>query len=299
MKKIILTGASGFLGYHLCRELKDNYLIDALYYRQNFNLEGINWHKLNLFEEKEIIDFFKKTNADAVIHAAAIANPNFCEEHPAFSHHINVYASITIAEQCKKLGIPMLFISTDQVFNGSSGKYSEADFAYPLNKYGEQKLTAEEVLTDEFENNLVCRLPLLFGFGPEYSNNFFKDWIIKLKNSEEIIAFSDEFRSPLGASYAAKAIALALDYLLQNPVDRENLLHLGGPERISRYDFALLMSEVLKLPSEFILSSTRSEVPMPAARPQDVSFDSNLAGLVLGFNPHDLKVQMLYENSIK
>ena len=60
MKKIILTGASGFLGYHLCREFKDDYLIDALYFGQYFNLEGINWHKLNLFEEKEIIDFISK-----------------------------------------------------------------------------------------------------------------------------------------------------------------------------------------------------------------------------------------------
>lgn len=294
MKKILITGASGFLGWNLCITGPSEYQIEGLYYRQNFENTEVNWHRINLLAEKELRNLIKSLNPAAVIHAAAIANPNFCEEHPALAHHINVYATMTIAETCKALNIPMIFCSTDLVFNGSSGNYSEADFAFPLSIYGEQKLAAEEVLADEFDNMLSCRLPLMFGFGPSYSNNFFKDCLQKLKSDEEILAFSDEYRSPLSAKWAASGLWSALNYMLNPEIkNKEKLLHLGGPEKISRYEFALLMADVFAYDNANISALLRAAMPMPAARPEDVSLDSSLAAQILDFKPPTLREQLL------
>ncbi len=293
MKKVLITGASGFLGWSLCRLLKNSYQIEGLFYRQNFEMADINWHRINLLEEKELKKFIKTIKPDAILHAAAIANPNFCEEHPALSHHINVYATVAIAETCKELGIPLLFTSTDLVFSGSSGNYNEEDFAHPLSKYGEQKLAAEEILQDEFEQTLTCRLPLLFGTGPQYSNNFFSDWLSKMNRAEELNVFSDEYRSALSVEWAANGLKMALDYLLNETLpDKVKLLHLGGPERISRFDLAQLMAKVLKIEHAVIVPILRAEMPMPAPRPEDVSFDSSLSKTILGFNPPALENQL-------
>ena len=294
MKKILISGASGFLGYKLLPLLKKKYEIEALYFRQNFEISDVNWCRLNLLEEKELVEKLSKTKVDAVIHAAAIANPNFCEENVALSHHVNVYSTVTFADFCKSLGIPLIFISTDLVFNGNMGDYNESDYCFPLSKYGEQKLAAEEILQNDYENFLICRLPLLFGDGPMYSKNFFGDCLEKLLQKEEIIAFSDEFRSPLSSNWAANGIELALEYMLnENIKNKETIFHLGGPERISRYEFAQLIADVFGFDKSKIISKLRSEFPMPAARPEDVSLNSSLAFDVLKFCPPSLKDQLL------
>ena len=297
MKKVLITGSSGFLGWNLCKLLKNTYKIEGLYYRQNFEMADINWHRLNLLEGKELTKLINTIKPDAILHAAAIANPNFCEEHPALTHHINVYATVAIAESCKALNIPLLFTSTDLVFSGGSGDYSEDDFAHPLSKYGEQKLAAEEILQDEFEKTLICRLPLLFGSGPAYSNNFFSEWVSKMNSGTELNVFSDEYRSALSVEWAAIGLKLALDYLLNGESPHKvKLLHLGGPERISRFELAKLISKTLKLEKALIAPLLRAELPMPAPRPEDVSLDSSLAKMILGFNPPALAIQL--QNSI-
>lgn len=296
MKKILITGASGFLGWHLCQELIHEYEVHGVYFRQKFELEGLNWHRLNLLEEKKIPAFIEKLKPDAIIHLAAIANPNFCEEHPALSHHINVYSTISLAEEASKREIPLLFSSTDLVFNGNAGPYSEGDFPYPLNVYGEQKLAAEEALLSDFNNTMVFRLPLLFGLGPEYAKNFFKNWKEELSKRKEVIAFKDEFRTPMSGAEAARGIRLSLEYFYTNWKKKEaivRLLHLGGAELISRYDFANVMAGLLELDDSLILPKLRADLPMAAARPENVALDSRLATQLLNYQVTTLEEQLL------
>ena len=76
-----------------------------------------------------------------------------------------MHASTALAQQAQKMDIPLIFTSTDLVFNGSNPIYTETDFPYPLSQYGKQKNEAEEALLADFDNTIVCRLPLLFGWG--------------------------------------------------------------------------------------------------------------------------------------
>jgi len=301
MKKVLVTGASGFLGYHMLPLLSKNYRVEGIYYRQKFHSPAVKWHKVNLLQEKELTQTLETIKPDAIVHAAAISNPNICEENVTLSHYINVYATVSISQYCKSSNIPLIFISTDLVFNGSMGDYNESDFCFPLSKYGSQKLEAEEFIIENNQNSLICRLPLLFGNGPEYSRNFLGDWINKMANNEEIIAFSDEYRSTISANWAARGIVAALSYLLNQEIDnKEKIIHLGGPESISRFDFTRLIADVFGFDDNMIVSKLRSEMPMSAARPENVSLNSSLASNVLHFNPPALKDQLLeIKNSIK
>jgi dTDP-4-dehydrorhamnose reductase len=301
MKKILVTGASGFLGFHLLVQLCKNYSVEGIYYRQKFHFPAVKWHKINLLEEKDLEKSLQTIKPDAIIHAAAISNPNICEEHVTLSHYVNVYTTVSIAQYCKSMNIPLIFISTDLVFNGTIGDYSESDFCFPISKYGAQKLEAEEFITENDQNSIICRLPLLFGFGPVYSNNFLVDWLKKCTKNEDIIAFSDEFRSTVSVNWAARGIASALDYILDKSIEnKEKIIHLGGPQSISRYNFARLIADVFGFDDKNIVPKLRSELPMSAPRPENVSLNSFLASDVLQFRPPALSEQLLeIKNSIK
>ena len=171
--KILVTGASGFLGWNFCQAFSKQYDIVGTYFRNQPDDLAIEWVRINLLETPQIIKLIKKEQPDLVVHLAAISNAAFCEQHPALSHHINVYTTIALAEASKTVGIPMIFASTDLVFNGNSAPYAEDDFCYPLSQYGQQKQMAEETLLGDFDHVFVARFPVLFGAAPVYSHNFF------------------------------------------------------------------------------------------------------------------------------
>jgi dTDP-4-dehydrorhamnose reductase len=289
MKKILLTGASGFLGWNLCHKLANDFSITGIYYRQHFDFDKISWYKLNLLDSNKLKECLKEKKPDAVIHCAALSNTNFCEENPALSHHVNVYATIELAEFCRTNNIPLVFTSTDLVFNGNNAPYSETDLPRPICVYGNQKLQAEEFLLNETENAMICRLPLLFGQGAAYCKNFMRDWMDLLGKGEELKAFKDEFRTPLSVEWAANGIKKALYFLMDNGADSKcRLIHLGGPESVSRFDLALKIAACFELDEKLISAVSRLSVPMPAPRPENVSLDSNLAQEILGFVPPTL-----------
>jgi dTDP-4-dehydrorhamnose reductase len=293
--KLLITGASGFLGWHICQQIPPQFEVHGIYYRQNYPQEQVEWHRCNLLEETDLAELFHKIKPDIVLHAAAIANANFCEEHPALSYHVNVYSTIALAELCEAAKIPLLFISSDLVFNGNNAPYGEEDFPFPISRYGEQKLAAEEALLDDFEQTMICRLPLLFGLGPDYSSCFFKDWLDALQKGEPISAFTDEYRTPISAYTAAEGIWKAITFLLKPPLEKENrLLHLGGSERISRYELACLIAAVFEIDQPNIEAVLRKDAALLAPRPEDVSLDSSLAAKLLNFEAKSIKEQLSF-----
>jgi len=272
------------------------------YNKPNCLHPAITWHRLNLLETKEIPALLNKVAPDLIIHAAAIANANFCEEHPALSHHVNVYASIALAEAAAKLDLPILFISTDLVFNGHSGPYAEDDFPYPLSVYGGQKLAVEESFLNDFEKTMVARLPLLFGWGPSYTQPFLKDWVEKLQAGEIVNAFEDEYRTAISAEDAVKGLEKLVTYLLDNAIDwsaKKRLFHLGGNDRLSRYELGLLIAKYLSLDETLLLPSLQQESTLKAPRPKDVSLTSELARTWLSFKPSSTIEQLQKLNQTK
>lgn len=294
-KKVLLTGASGFLGFNFCQQFASKYDLVGTYFRNQPTGLKINWTKINLLDTPEISKLIDREKPDIVVHLAAIANPAFCEQHPALSHHINVYTTVAIAEATQRANIPMIFSSTDLVFNGNSAPYSEDDFSYPLSQYGLQKQMAEESVLEDFEHVFVARLPLMFGTTPSYASNFYTQTLEKLQAGEEIRGFVDEYRTMVGATTASMGLEKLMVYAWdtnQKQHEKERLFHLGGGESCSRYDFALKMAEHFELDKQLIVPTMQKELDLIPARPPDVSLDSSLANEILGYKVPSLDEQL-------
>ncbi len=284
MKKLLITGASGFLGWHICQLAQTNYEVYGTYFSSSIEIPGVKLTKINLSDIQELKQLFKLIQPEAVIHTAAISQPNFCQNNPETSHVINVTASWNIAELCAENSIPHVFTSTDLVFDGKNAPYQETDTVNPVNRYGEQKVLAEQGILARYPSSVVCRMPLMFGNSTPTATSFIQGFMQTLKEGKQINLFTDEFRTPASAKSAAKGLLLALEKV-------NGIIHLGGKERISRYDFGRLMIEVFQLPADGLKSCRQEDVKMSAPRPKDVSLDSSKA-FAFGYSPLSIKQEL-------
>ncbi|MBD2194365.1 MULTISPECIES: SDR family oxidoreductase [Calothrix] len=284
MKKLLITGASGFLGWHICQLAKTEWEVYGTYFYHALEIPDVKMQKVNLTEFQELKDIFNNINPTAVIHTAALSQPNFCQNNPEESYQINVTASCNIAGLCADYQIPCAFTSTDLVFNGLNAPYKETDTVCPVNIYGEQKIQAELGMLARYPKTAVCRMPLMFGTVTPTANSFIQPFINTLKSGKELNLFIDEFRTPASGTTAAKGLLLALEKV-------QGLIHLGGKERISRYDFGQLLVEVFQISDAKIKGCYQKDVKMAAPRPADVSLDSSKA-FALGYQPLSIKEEL-------
>jgi len=281
MKKLLVTGISGFLGNCLATLDQQDWQITGLYHNNPVTHPKINTLAANLEDEPSLQALFQEVQPDAVIHLAALSQPNFCEKHPQLSHAINVGLTASIARLCKKRSIPLVFTSTDLVFDGQHGPYNEQAIPEPVNLYGQHKVEAEQALQVIYPEACIARCPVMFG-QPDWGNSFMKSWLDNLRKGKEVYAFEDEYRTKVSGKTAVEGLLLLLNKSVQG------IWHLGGKERCSRYDFAIMMAEAFGLPTSLVISSKQADVQMAAKRPADVSLDSSKA-YALGYNPPTIK----------
>lgn len=281
MQKLLVTGASGFLGWNLCQVAASDWQVYGTYCSHALDSCNARLVKVDLTHFQELKTLFTTVQPDAVMHLAAQSNPNRCQEQPEESQIINVTVACNIAGLCADANIPCAFSSTDLVFNGLNPPYRETDPVSPVSRYGEQKVMAEVGMLDRYPSTAICRMPLMFGAAPATASSFIQPFIQILRSGQELNLFIDEFRTPVSGKTAAQGLLLALERL-------QGLIHLGGRERISRYEFGQLLVEVLELPAAGLKPGRQQDVKMAAPRPPDVSLDSSQA-FSLGYAPPSLR----------
>ncbi len=285
MKKILITGASGFLGWNLCQQAQKEWQVYGTYLTNSVTMPQINLIKVDLSNEQELQQLFATVKPDAVIHTAAASQPNFCQLNPQESHRINVMASVNMAKLCCAENIPLAFTSTDLVFDGTKPSYKETDSVSPICTYGEQKVLAEQSMLDVYPATAICRMPLMFGLPSPVSNSFMQGMVSRLRSHKELNLFSDEFRTPASAQTAASGLLLAIAKGVSG------IIHLGGTERISRYEFGLLLAKVMGIADAKITPGKQKDVVMPAPRSPDTSLDSSRA-FALGYQPKSIEEEL-------
>lgn len=279
MKKLLVTGVSGFLGWNICRVASREWEIFGTIFSHHVKIRDVNTIQVNLINFEEIKRLFQTIRPDAVIHTAAASDPNFCQMNRPESHKINVEASVNIAGLCADNEIPYAFTSTDLVFDGLKAPYRETDPVCPVNVYGEQKVLAEERIVQVYPMAAICRMPLLFGLSDPVEKSI-RPMVKAMRKGEELRLFVDEFRTPVSAETAASGLFLALEKVT-------GIVHLGGIERVSRFDFAKLVAEIFEVDNAKLIPCHLTDIKMAAPRPSDVSLDSNKA-FTLGFKPQAL-----------
>lgn len=285
MKKLLLTGASGFLGWNICHFPQNKWDILGTYHQNKIAYPNISTFSLNLTSLEEIDVFFEKHQIDAVLHTAALSQPNQCANNPKLSLDINVNAAVYLAQKCKALQIPFLFTSSSQVFDGDAAPYKETDTANPIHIYAQHKLLAEQQILDAYPKSIIVRMPLMFGNTSPASQNFLKAWLNKMRNGEQLNVFTDEYRMPASGQSASEGLFLLLDK------NEKGIFHLAGKDRVSRSDFAYLMQKVFDLPNANINPCLQSSISMEAKRPKDLSIDCSKM-IKIGFKPQSLEKEL-------
>lgn len=284
-KKLLVTGASGFLGWNLCHYAQKDWEVYGTYFSHQVAIPGARLYKADLRDFAVLDQLFAEIKPDAVIHTAAASKPNFCQTHREESYAINVGVAVNIARLCGESQIPCAFTSTDLVFDGKNPWYKETDPVCPINYYGEQKAIAEQKMLQIYPAIALCRMPLMFGKPSPVSPSFLQGLVNSLQQGKQINLFIDEFRTPASDRSASQGLLLAVTKQVSG------ILHLGGKDRISRYDFGLLLADIMQLPPDTITPGKQADIVMVAARSPDTSLDSSKA-FALGYQPLSLRAEL-------
>lgn len=288
MKRLLLTGASGFLGWNIghywANNQEKNWNIIGTYLRNSANIDyDIQGYSLDITDELAIDRLFDTFQFDGIIHAAALSSPNNCAKSPELSYQINVKGTKYLAKKAKNLNIPMIFTSSSQIFDGDHAPYSETDSPNPISVYAEHKLAAEQAAFAVNQNIIIVRMPLMYGITKGTTTNFFREWLVKMKNNRPLFVFTDEIRTLVSGQEGAAV----LFQLLESGIQGE-LFHLSGDERLSRADFAFKMAEIFEIKNANIIPCLQKDKIMNAKRPKDLSLTIQKLQKAIDFQPKSI-----------
>ena len=285
MRSLLITGASGFLGWHACRILAQNWQVFGTYHTQPVQLKTAAVCPLNLNHDESIQACWEMTQPHAVLHTAAVSKINQCQQEPEKSYEINVTGAVKLAERCAAANIPFLFTSTDLVFDGTQAPYVESSPTSPINCYGQQKATAEAKILSAYPQATICRLPLMYGTATPVATCFLQGFLEAITAGKILTLFTDEIRTPAEVTDVIQGLKLVLDQQVTG------ILHLGGPQSLNRYEFGQLMAAAFHVPSTAMKPCLQSSVSLTTPRPKDVSLNSQRA-FGLGYSPRTAAVAL-------
>jgi dTDP-4-dehydrorhamnose reductase len=267
--RILITGASGLLGPYLLREWGSARGVAAWSGSRQGEFFGVPLRTVDLGDPDGVARAFRQAQPDVVVHAAARARVADCFGDPQGAHRVNVGGTATLASLCVLTGARLVFVSTDLVFDGERAPYREEDAALPLSVYGKTKLEAEAAVR-ALPGGVVVRVSLLYG--PSLLSgrpSFFDDQVAALRAGRPLTLFRDEWRTPLDLDTAAKAL------LAVARSDVTDVVHVGGPERLSRLEMGGRLTQFLGVDGADIAAVERAQAPAAEPRPRDVSLDSS------------------------
>lgn len=258
-KTILITGANGMLG----REAVE--IFSSCGYKV---IEGTR-DNLDITNQSQVDEFFKKNNFDFVLHAAAYTKVDDAETNRDLAFLINAEGAKNVAIAANKKSIPIVYISTDYVFNGKKNTpYLPSDKTNPINVYGASKLAGEEAVKKENPKHYIIRTSWLYG---KYGKNFVDTMITLGKTQKSIKVVNDQFGCPTWSVDLVEAI--------KNMIEKNmpfGTYHLCGGGVTTWFDLAKKIFEIQKIKIEVIPVKT-SEFPRPAPRPKFSAMDNSSA----------------------
>lgn len=277
-KKIIVTGASGFVAGSIIYFGVKEYEIHALSRGESlYEHENLHWHTLDIGDTEGLSALFGEINPDAIIHAAAIADIDYCAQNPDTAHAVNVAYTQRLAELARDHHTRMVFVSTDNVFDGKQGLYTETSPTDPVNYYGQTKLEAEQIVLNTVKDAVVARLALVMGF-PIIGggNSFLMRMVAQWEAGESVGVPDNEIRSPIDLVTAGHAL------LELAATGTQGVILLGGLDRLHRIDLVKQLAEGLGYNPEMVHAFDPGKLPGRADRPESVLFDMRYTKGVLG-----------------
>lgn len=219
--KVLVTGASGQLGYDVVRELA----------KRGHEAVGVSSKEMDITDQAQVEKVITEANVDVVMHGAAYTAVDAAEDNEAQCRLVNANGTENIAAVCKKLDIPMVYISTDYVFDGQGTRpWEPEDERHPLNVYGQTKYEGELAVQKNLEKYFIVRIAWVFGIN---GNNFIKTMLKLSKKHDTLTVINDQIGSP---TYTYDLARLLVDMM---ETDRYGIYHATNEGLCSWYEFAV------------------------------------------------------------
>ncbi|MCS6904104.1 MAG: SDR family oxidoreductase [Bacteroidia bacterium] len=288
LKTVVVTGSNGLLGQKVVNLLAQRPAIEliatGLGYNRNPETKGYTYHSVDVTNSLALRKIFETYKPTEVIHTAAMTNVDACEKDPITCQKVNVEAVANLCELCKEFQTKLIHVSTDFIFDGKEGLYTEEAEPNPLSVYGKAKYEAEKIIISSSISYAIARTILLYGVAPNLSRTNIVLWIIQsLQAGKAIQVVSDQYRSPtLAEDLADGLVAILLK-------EKTGIYHLSGPEVMSILEIAYTVADYFELDKSLITPTTTAALGQPALRPPRTGFILLKANLELGYNPHSLR----------
>lgn len=268
--KIFITGISGLLGANLAKSFSKDAEIMGCYVGNaiDFKDPRIKAVELNVLDFEKSSKVVSEFSPDIIVHTAAMVNVDYAESHKDEAYEMNVKMTENVVKMASKLGSKIIYISSDSIFDGKKGDYSETDTVNPLSVYAQTKFQGEETVRG-YDNHIVIRT-VIHGLNAQDKKSF-SEWILSnLKSGTPFNGFNDTYFTPI----LVNRIANAIEHLCA--IDFKGTINIASTDRLSKYDFACLIADVFGYDKKLI-TSIQSDGKWIAPRPKDPSLNVEFA----------------------
>lgn len=295
-KRILVTGANGLLGQkvtEIFRHETPHTLVLTDLQEKSEEPRGYDYFQMDLTKKEDVKEAVKKYELDIIINCAAYTNVDGCEDDRETSWKANVDAVKNLIIAARSVNAKIIQISTDYIFDGKTGNYSEQSKPNPLSYYGKSKLAAENALITSGISYAIVRTMIIYGTGKNLRANF-AIWLVNmLSQKQQVTIVDDQFGMPTMVDDIAWGLVKIVD------LNKSGIYNISGSEYLNRYEFAVRLAGIFGYDENLIKPIKTSDLNQAAERPMNSSFVLLKAETDLGLKPMNvtdglylLKVQL-------
>jgi len=262
-KRILIVGSNGMLGQSLTTHFMFNNDVDlmcASFENESF-YENVKYSKIDISSQSEVKLLIKQFSPNVIINCAAYTNVDGCETEKELSWAINVTGVENLAKYGRICDAHLIHISTDYIFDGENGPYSEDELPSPISQYGKEKLAAENAIKIARIKHTIIRTNVLYG-ATQFGRPDFVKWVYNsLTEKKNIRIVTDQINNPTYIDDISYAIGKIIEF------NKLGFFNIGGAELLSRIDFTFKIADYFNLDKSLITPIFTSELNQPARRP--------------------------------
>lgn len=284
-KRIMIIGSNGLLGERLVEYYKDNQKVELLCCSiEEYSCSNeVEYIKLDISLKPDVRKAIKSFYPDVIINVAAFTNVDACETEKDSAWKVNVDGVENLAKYAIISDAHLIHISTDYIFDGTSGPYDENALPNPQSYYGRTKLASENLLKNYETKSTIIRINVLYGPTSSGKTDFVR-WVVESLRERKLIRIvTDQINNPTFTEDLVGGINRIIE------LNKTGIYNMGGAELLSRFDFTLKIAEYFELDTSLIKEIVTSDLQQAAKRPLKSGLINLKAESELNYKPRNIE----------